>query len=133
MSDNSTIVRTIKELVEQLLKGAGEIKIEGDLIKKIIKINATGGVAWIIACGAVAVAVLAVTAAPAAAVVPPAEAGVAAFAAAGAAPAVAILGMPAAIAAVSMAVAGGGVGVLNKLREYKIVEKSDSRLVLRKK
>jgi len=126
MSYNSNIVRTIKELVEQLLKGAGVIEIQGDLIKKVIIIKATGIAAWIVACGAVGVAVLAVTAAPAA---PPA----AALAVAGAAPAAAILGVPTAIAAVSMAVSAGGVGILNKLREYEIVEKSDSRLVLRKK
>ncbi len=30
-------------------------------------------------------------------------------------------------------VTGGGVGILNKLRKYEIVEESDSRLVLRKK
>ena len=133
MSDESIVVRTIKELVELILKGAVIIEIEGDLVNKVVRIKATGSAAWIVAIGAVGVAVLAVTAAPAAAVVPPAEAGVAAFAAAGAAPAAAILGMPAAIVAVSMAVAGGGVGVLNKLRKYEIVEKSDSRLVLRKK
>ena len=126
MSDNSDIVRTIKELVEQLLKGAIEIEIEGGLTKKVVRIKATGIPAWIVAYSAVGVAVLAVAAAPAA---PPA----AAFAAAGAAPAAAILGVPAAIAAVSMAVSAGGVGILNKLREYEIVEKSDSRLVLRKK
>ncbi len=132
MSSSSSRVRTAEELGAKIKQGATEIEIEGDLVKRIIKIKATGRVAWLVAAGAIGVAVLVVLTAPAA---PVAGGGGVHFVAgvAGFAPAVAVLGMPAAMSAVAIAVAAGGVGALNTLRSYKIVEKSDSRLVLKKK
>ena len=132
MFGSSSGVRTEEELGEKIRQGATEILIEGDLGKKVIKIKATGRVAWLIAVGAIGVAVLVVLTLPAA---PAAGGGGVHFVAGvtGFAPAVAVLGMPAAMSAVAIAVAAGGVGALNTLRSYKIVEKSDSRLVLKKK
>lgn len=43
-----------------------------------------------------------------------------------------ILGLPATISALTLAVTGGGIGVLNKLRDYEIVSREDSKLILQK-
>ena len=79
--------------------------------------------AWAVAIGAIAIAVTATlvtggAAAPASGIV-----GIGA---------VSVLGLPAATAAVMIAISAGGVGVLNKLRKYKIIEKTDEKVVLRR-
>ncbi len=99
------------------------IEIEGDLVKKVLKIKATGKVAWAVAIGGIGIAVAVFvstggTGAPASWII--------------GGGAVAVLGLPTAISAVSIALAAGGVGSLNKLRRYKVVEKSDSRVVLKR-
>ncbi len=120
----ATSVKTEKELGEAIKRQDDEIIIEGDLIKQVIKIRATGKVAWAVAIGAIAVAVTAVlssggTAAP------------------GAIPvgfvAVSTLGVSATTSSVLIAVAAGGVGALNKLRSYKTVSDTGNRLVLKRK
>ena len=115
---------TESELGKALKNGDETLEIEGDLAKKVLRIKATGKVAWVVAIGALGVAVVAVistggTAAPVASV--------------GIAPAIAVLGIPSATSAVLIAVAAGGVGVLNSLRKYKIVDKSENKVVLVKK
>ena len=110
-----------KELGEAIKNEQDTIEIEGNLVTKVIKIKATGKVAWVIALGAISVAVLVTvgsggTAAPAAGVV-----GIGAAS---------ILGLPAAISAVAIAIAAVGVGVLNSLRKYKVVSNSGGKLVL---
>ncbi|WP_455917131.1 hypothetical protein, partial [Leclercia tamurae] len=99
-------VRTEKELGEALKNGQDTIEIEGDLQKKVLKIKATGSVAWIIAIGAIGIAV-AITLGTSGAGAP-----VSGLVGAGA---VTVLGLPAALSAVSIAVAAGGVGALNSL------------------
>jgi methylthioribose-1-phosphate isomerase len=42
-----------------------------------------------------------------------------------------VLGAPAAGAAIAIAVAGGGAGILNKLRKYKLIKKGN-KVVLEK-
>ena len=116
-------LRTEEELAEAIENGEDTIEIEGDLKEKILKIKATGKVAWILAIGVIGVAVvIAITTggagAPASGII-----GVGA---------VSVLGLPAAISAVSIAVAAGGVGVLNKLRNYKVIENNEDILILRK-
>jgi hypothetical protein len=116
-------VRTEEELAEAIENGEDTIEIEGDLKEKTLKIKATGKVAWVIAIGAIGIAVTIViitggTGTP-----------VSGFIGVGA---VSVLGLPAAITAVSIAVAAGGVGILNKLRSYKIVENSENILILKK-
>ena len=103
--------------------GSDSIEIEGDLVKKVLKIKATGKVAWAIAIGGIGVAV--------AVLVSTGGAGAPASGLIGGS-AVAILGLPTAISAVSIAFAAGGVGALNKLRKYKIIEKGDNRVVLKR-
>lgn len=110
-----------KELGQALKNEQDTIEIEGSMVTKVVKIKATGKVAWAIAFGAIGVAVLITmgsggTAAPAGGAV-----GIAA---------VSVLGLPVAISAVSIAVAAGSVGALNSLRKYKIISNNGGKLVL---
>jgi len=116
-------IRTEEELADAINNGEDTIEIEGDLKDKTLKIKATGKVAWVIAIGAIGIAVTILittggTGAPVSGII-----GVGA---------VTVLGLPAAISAVAIAVAAGGVGVLNKLRSYKIIENDENKLVLKK-
>lgn len=113
-----------EDLGEALKNERDTIEIEGDLKRKVLKIKATGKIAWAIAFAAIGIAVTILiasggTGAPASGLI-----------GGGAA---AILGLPTAISAVSIAVAAGGVGALNSLRSYEIVEKSAGKVVLRRK
>jgi hypothetical protein len=112
------------DLGEALKNDQDTIEIEGDLKNKVLKIKATGNVAWVIAIGAIGIAVTLLiatggTGAPASGII--------------GGGAVAVLGLPTAISAISIAVAAGGVGVLNSLRRYKIAEQSNGKLVLKRK
>ena len=53
-------MRTEKELGEALKREEDTITIEGDLVKKVIKIHGTGKPAWGLAIGAIGVAVVSV-------------------------------------------------------------------------
>lgn len=121
-------VNTEEELGKAIKNGEDAIEVEGDLTKKVVKIKATGSVAWGIAIGAIAVAVIAVLSSPATA-----GTGLVAAPALVAPAAGALGGMGIAVSAVSIAVAGGGVAVLNKLRDYEIVSNTKEKLVLRRK
>lgn len=114
-----------KELSSAIKEGADEIEIEGSLATKVIRIKATGKVAWAVAIGAIAVAIVSVVAAPA-------SGGTSAVANLATAPVIfSVLGT-AATSAITLAAVSGGVAVLKKLRGYKIIEKSDSYVLLRK-
>lgn len=116
--------------------GESTIEIVGDLAKKVIRIKATGKVAWAIAFAAIGLATLAIiTALPAAVATggaaAPIEGVVAGFAFA---PAVAAIGFDVAVMAVGLAVAAGGVGILTRLRsDYRIAEQAPERVLLIKK
>ncbi len=124
-------VTTEKELADAIKENEDTITIEGDLVKKTLRIKATGKVAWVIAFGAIGVAVYSVMLTIGTGGVSAPATGAAAAFTGGAA--ISILGVSATTAAISIAVAAGGVGVLTKLRSYRIVEKSDNHLVLSKK
>ena len=116
-------VKTEEELAKAIKNGEDTIEIEGNLRKTVLKIKATGKVAWLIAIAAIGIAVgifiaTGGTGAPASS-----------FIGGGA---ISVLGLPAAISAVSIAIAAGSVGVLNKLRDYKIIENNDDVLILKK-
>jgi len=117
-------IRDEKELGKVLQDKQDIIEMGGDLARKVLRIKATGKVAWIVASGAIAVAVVLIVSSGGVAV--PASGFIGAAA-------VSILGLPAAISAVLIAVAAGGVGALNSLRSYEIIERSDKKLVLRSK
>lgn len=121
---------TEKELGEALKRGEDTIEVEMDLGRKVVRMKAVGKHAWAIcvaaigvagACGVVAIT-SAGTAAPSAFVATPAVATVASF-----------LGVPTAISAIGIAIAGGGVGALNKLRGYRVEKVSDEKVILHKK
>lgn len=124
-------VTTEKELADAIKENEDTITIEGDLVKKTLRIKATGKVAWVIAFGAIGVAVYSVMLTIGTGGFSAPATGTAAAFTGGAA--ISILGVSATTAAISIAVAAGGVGVLTKLRSYRIVEKSDNHLVLSKK
>lgn len=114
-------IKTEEELGQALKGEQDTIEIEGSLKEKILKIKATGKVAWAVAIGAIGVAVVLVlgtggAAAPASSLI--------GFGA------VSVLGLPAAMSAVGIAVAAGGIGALNSLRKYKIVSNTGDKLVL---
>lgn len=113
-----------EELGEALKREQDTIEIEGDLKKKVLRIKATGKVSWAVALAAIGIAVTILlstggTGAPVSGLV--------------GAGAVSVLGLPAAISAVSIAVAAGGVGALNTLRKYEIIEDTGNRLVMSRK
>jgi lipopolysaccharide export LptBFGC system permease protein LptF len=125
-------VKNEKELAQAIKNGDDYIEVEGDFGKRILKIKATGKVAWAIAIGVIGVATVAILKLPART----GGAGLLAkgFIATGAgATAVGVLGIPTVITAISIAVAAGDVGVLNKLRNYKLEKISDTHIKLLKK
>lgn len=120
-----------KELGKAIKNGEDYIEIEFKLADKVLRIKATEKIAWTVAIGGITIAVTSIiataatggTAAPASALVAtPALAG-----------AVGVLGVPTTISAIGIAVAGGGVGTLNKLRDYDIEKISDDKVILHKK
>lgn len=120
-----------KDLGEAIKNNEDTIEIEGDLKKKVIRVKITGKRAWAIAIGAMGVAVTAIIATAATGgTTAPASALVATPALAGA---VSVLGVPTTISAIGIAVAGGGIGALNKLRDYDIEEISDDKAILHRK
>jgi len=118
-----------EDLGEALKNEQDTIEIEGDLKNKVLRIKATGKVAWVVAIGAISVAI-AGTVYP---VPEPTTQGLSkAFALTAAGGAVTILGISTTVAAISIAIAAGGVGGLKLLRRYKVVEQSSEKLVLKK-
>ncbi len=124
IKDNKALGKALKEKEEFIL-------IEGDLANKVIRIKATGKLAWGITIAAISTAVAAI-------VVKGSTAGLAtpittAAIMSSASAAVAVLGPPAAKTAIVVAVAGGGVGALHTLRKYKVVEHGANLLKLKRK
>lgn len=123
-----------KDLGNAIKNGEQCIEVEGELGQKVFRIKAVGAVAWAVAIGgltvAAIIATLATGGAGAPATVPVTTAGIV--------PAATVLGgagvsgVAVAASAATIAVAGGGVGTLNKLRNYKM-EKQGDRVILRKK
>ena len=112
-------MRTEKELGEALKREEDTITIEGDLVNKVIKIHGTGKTAWGLTIGAIGVAVVSVLATVATAGTSTPATGSAALISGG--------------AAVSIAVAAGGVGALNKLRDYNLTKINDNKVILKRK
>lgn len=120
-----------KELGEAIKRGDDTIEIEFQLKDRVIKFRAIGKVAWAIAIGSIGVAVTSIIATAATGgTTAPVSALVATPALAGA---VSVLGVPTTISAIGIAVAGGGIGALNKLRDYDIEEISDDKAILHRK
>jgi hypothetical protein len=125
----SVTAATPEELGKALKSDASEI--EGNLEKKVLRIRATGKVAWAVAIGGIVCAVVAIIATTV-------SGGTSSFvtvpgAAVAFATAAAVLGAGAATAAIAIAVAAGGVASLGKLRRSYRVEKRDGKMILVKK
>ena len=119
-------VKDEKELGQALKEQQDTIEIEGDLTKKILKIKATGKIAWAVAIGAIGVAVVAILTAPA-------TGGTHGVVGVMAAPvAVGILGAGTTVAAIAIAIGAGGVGALNRLRSYKVEKLGPDHIILKK-
>ncbi len=125
---------TEKELGEALKNNQETIEIEADLAKKVLRIKATGKVAWAICiCFFATAIVLGCVAIGSGGIASPIATSGAAISFLAAAPAaVSSMGMPAAVSAIGIAIAGGGVGTLNKLRKYRAEKISDDKIVLHK-
>ena len=122
-----TKVTTAEELGRAVQSQSDTIEIEGNLATKVIRIRATGKVAWVVAFGAIGLAGASYFLTP----TPAAPATVAANLIAAPA-AVSILGASAAAAAASIAVGAGSVAALSKLRKYKEVSRSGNVLILKR-
>ncbi len=123
----SRVCRTAKEFAEAVKNNEEYITIEGDLKNGVLRRKATGKVAWGVCVASLAVAIAAVAVAPVGGGAP-AGAGLVMVT-----PAAATLGA-AVVPAVAIGVCAGGVGVLNTLRDkYKIVEKTDTYITLKRK
>ena len=124
------IVMNAKELAKAVEDKADVITIKGEFRKASFLIYAKGKVAWMVAIGAIAAAIALILASG---VVPIFSPGTVPGAALAAAPAVGILGWPATTAAIAIALAGGGVGTLNKFRKYKLIKRDDHQIVFKRK
>ena len=116
-------IKDEKDLAKALEKEQDFIEIEGDLARKVIRIKATGKVAWAVAIGAIGVAVVATVGTGGAAAPAAGAVGIAAAS---------VLGVSATGAAIAIAAAAGGVRVLNTLRSYKIVSQTAGRVTLKR-
>ena len=133
--NKDNICKTPEELAKAMKSNADEIIIEGDLKNKVIRIKATGKVAWGVCAASLAVAITLYITTPATTVVATPVAGgaqavTATFVSTGAA---AVLGS-AVLPAIAIGVSSGGIGGLVKLRDkYKITAKNDKYIKLKRK
>ena len=137
-------VKTAKELGLAIKSNEEYIYVEGDLKNKVIRIKATGKIAWALAAGSLAAAITCYLAIPATTTVSTTVAGPAGTIVGSAIPftgsAVAstvvasALGIKATAVAIGIGVACGGVGGVISLRDkYKIESKSDKGIILKRK
>jgi len=118
-------VRNEEEFGQAVREGKDRIELEGDLaakVKKLYKINIT---LWSFCLVCLAVAIIALMQVP----ITGGASGVVSLVAG--TPAATILGTEAAVTAVMIGVAGGGIGVLKKLRrDYRIATGKDGRIIV---
>lgn len=126
--------KTERELGEALKSGEDTIYVEGRLGKAVIVIKATGKIAWAVCAISLTVAILSYMATvPTVAINPPAAGAKALLGTISVGASATVLGN-ATVAAVLIGVAAGGIGGLTTLRDrYKIAEKNDNYLVLKRK
>lgn len=147
-------ISTEKELGEAIKRGDKYLEITGPLSNKVSKIKSIGNIAWYAAIGGIAaavytyltaaeVAIIATTSAPISAPAAAAAASTLTFTGHGLAVGttvsvvgstitVSVLGISATISAFLIAIAGGGIESLSKLRSYKVESKTNDKIVLKK-
>lgn len=134
-------VKNAKELGKAVERNENTITIEGDLKNKVITIKATGNVAWLVAGGAITVAIVAILAMPATTATgtvagPIAGAGLVAESVAlgaGGAGAVGILGVSTTVTAISIGVGAKSRSAVNKLRNNYTMKEYGNKLILTRK
>lgn len=131
-------VKTSEELGKAIKAKEEYIYIEGDLRKRIIRIKATGKIAWAVAGTSVAAAVGLYLATPVAtATTAPAAGtgGVISFTGSATAATVAttVLGIKATWVAISVAIAAGGFGAISSLRDGYTIERKDANGMMLKR
>ena len=118
-------VRDEEEFGQAVREGKDRIELEGDLaakVKKLYKLNIT---LWSFCLACLAVAIIALMQVP----ITGGTSGIVSLVAG--TPAAAILGTEAAVTAVMIGVAGGGIGVLKKLRrDYRIAAGKAGRIIV---
>lgn len=125
------VVKNEKELGKAIKNGENTIEIEVEKLgKKVIRIKATGKVAWGVCAAALAVAI-------ASAIATAGTAGASSIATVptaliGTGTAAATLGADVAASAVLIGAAGGGIGTLNKLRNYDLEKVGNKKVILHK-
>lgn len=135
------IVINAMELGQAIARNDNTIVIDGDLGKKVFKIKATGNVAWLVAGGAIVVAIVAILAMPATTATgvitgPIGGAGLVAEGVAlgaGGAGAIGILGVSTTVTAISIGVGAKSKSAVNKLRDNYDMKKSGNKLILTRK
>lgn len=125
-------VKNEEDLARDINNNEDTIEVEGDFANKIIRIKATGNVAWAIAFGAIGIAAGAAYVTLTPSPDPATKALVPAAGVAAGGTAVTILGVSATTAAIALVRAAGSISVLTKLRSYKIVSQSKNRVVLKR-
>lgn len=119
--------RNKSELAEAIKKDAKDIVIiDADLKRHVLRISATGKIAWAVAIGAIGVAIVTAVMAPG----PGTVAGPMAMSLTAAT--VTPLGIGTTQFAIAMAMTAGSVGVLNKLRKYTITKNKNGSIRLTK-
>lgn len=135
-------VKNAKELGTAVHNEEPTIEIEGDLAKKTFKIKATGKIAWCVCIGAIGVAIIATVAAAIPDPAEPAEIAAAGISYGFAAVTLGTAATTAGAIGIAGAIAAGATGTafisaakatLNSLRNYEIAEKTDNKLVLKRK
>ena len=131
-------VNNAKELADAIKSQKDSIEIVGDFANKVVKIKATGKIAWAICGTSLAAAIYLYIQTPAATVVTAptgGTGGVVSFGSATAATAVAATTLGTSVtAAIAIGVAAGGIGAINSLRDkYRIVEKRDNYVRMERK
>lgn len=116
-----------KELGKALQDGIDSIEIEGNLKDKVLRIKASGKVAWVIALGAIAIAVIVALSNTLANI---GEANKVLMESPDSAPHLWLGGV---WILVGIAVVAIIVAMLNKFRGYKLEKVSNTRIILRKK
>lgn len=116
-----------KELGKALQDGIDSIEIEGNLKDKVLRIKASGKVAWVIALGAIAIAVIVALSNTLANI---GEANKVLMESPDSAPHLWLGGV---WILVGIAVVAIIVAMLNKFRGYKLEKISNTRIILRKK
>lgn len=111
------------ELSKAIRRSEVIIEIEGQLAHSVKKIKSVGKIAWTIAASGISLAFLYFWRRRNLRIGLISVAAVAACA-------TALLGPRATVDAVKLTIAGGGVEILNSLRDYQITESSEERIVL---